>query len=637
MKLKVILLIVSILGSNINFATEFHVSKDGKDTNVGSLLKPFLTISKAVEKAKAGDIITVHKGVYREWVDPLRGGTINNRIVYRAAKGEKVEIKGSEVIKGWKKVENGVWKVVIPNSFFGDYNPYIDTIQGDWFRDWGRIHHTGEVFLSGKSFIEVKNLESVLKSKETKSADTLGKGYTWYCNSNDKNTTIWANFHSFDPNKERCEISVRRTCFYPRKPGVNYITISGFELSQAATQWAAPTAEQVGLIATHWNKGWIIENNIIHDSKCSGITLGKEKGTGHNVWTADKSIDGSVHYIEMIFKVLRNGWNKENIGSHIVRDNEIYDCGQTGICGSFGAAFSVIEGNHIHHIYTKRQYSGSELAGIKFHGAIDAIIRKNKINNSYRGIWMDWMTEGVRISQNLLFENDKEDMWFEVNHGPYLVDNNVLLSKVGLINQSSGGAFVHNLFVGKTKLWAEPGRYTPYLLPHSTKIAGVSSISSGDNRFYNNIFIGIGKGKGIDEVGINVYGLSTLNDSLRLAWENKNKRKIKVPSFINNNVYLNGAVPYKDEKQFTQNDELDPVVKLVHENGSLYLEFKLNKEDLKCGAKYIKTEILGKTKMSKAAYENIDGSPLIINTDYLKTKFSNTEIVPGPFSDINIG
>ncbi len=629
--------ILIVIASYSLQANEYHVSKKGNDTNVGSLSNPFLTISKAVENAFPGDTITVHEGVYREWVNPIRGGNIDNRIVYRAAKGEKTEIKGSEIIKGWEKVDNGVWKVIIPNSFFGDYNPFLDSISGDWFKDWGRIHHTGEVFLSGKSFFEEKNLSSVLNSKESKSDNNLGRGYTWYCESNDRNTMIWANFQDFNPNKELCEISVRRTCFYPSKPGINYITIRGFELSQAATQWAAPTAEQVGLIATHWNKGWIIENNLIHDSKCSGITLGKEKGTGHNVWMADISIDGSVHYIEVIFKALRNGWNKEDIGSHIVRHNEIYNCGQTGICGSFGAAFSLIEGNHIHDIYTKRQFAGSELAGIKFHGAIDAIIRRNRINNSFRGIWMDWMTQGVRISQNLLYDNDNMDMWFEVNHGPYLVDNNIFLSKVGLVNQSNGGAFVHNLFTGETKIWAEPGRYTPYQLPHSTEIAGVSSISSGDNRFYNNIFIGIGKGKGIDDVGIDVYGLSTFNDSLRLAWQNPNKRKIRVPSFINNNVYLNGAVPYKNEKQFVQNDELNPGIKLLDETEGLYLEFNLNKEDLKCGAKYITTETLGKTKMSKAAYENIDASSLIINIDYLETNFSNTEIVPGPFSGINIG
>lgn len=72
----------------------------------------------------------------------------------------------------------------------------------------------------------------------------------------------------------------------------------------------APTAEQIGMVATHWNKGWIIENNIIHDSKCAGITLGKERSSGHNSWLADLSIDGALHYIEVTFNAVRCGWNK---------------------------------------------------------------------------------------------------------------------------------------------------------------------------------------------------------------------------------------------------------------------------------------------------------------------------------------
>ena len=50
----------------------------------------------------------------------------------------------------------------------------------------------------------------------------------------------------------------------------------------AATPWTPPTADQPGLLGANWSKGWIIENNIIHDSKCSGISLGKEGLTGDN-------------------------------------------------------------------------------------------------------------------------------------------------------------------------------------------------------------------------------------------------------------------------------------------------------------------------------------------------------------------
>ena len=90
------------------------------------------------------------------------------------------------------------------------------------------------------------------------------------------------------------------------------------------------------------------------------------------------SLDGSLHYIEVTFRTLRNGWSKENIGSHIVRNNEIFNCEQTGMCGSMGAAFSVIENNHIYNIWTKRQFDGAEIAGIKFHAAIDTKIREKQ-------------------------------------------------------------------------------------------------------------------------------------------------------------------------------------------------------------------------------------------------------------------
>ena len=57
--------------------------------------------------------------------------------------------------------------------------------------------------------------------------------------------------------------------------GGRVITLSGFEVSQAATQWAPPTAYQEGMIGPHWSKGWIIEDCEVYESKCSGISLGK--------------------------------------------------------------------------------------------------------------------------------------------------------------------------------------------------------------------------------------------------------------------------------------------------------------------------------------------------------------------------
>jgi len=110
-------------------AQVYHVAKDGDDQNTGTKKEPFLTISKASEMAIPGSKIIVHEGIYRERITPPRGGTAdNNRIVYKAAKSEKVVIKGSEVINNWVKFKGNVWKATIPNGFFGNFNPYKELI-----------------------------------------------------------------------------------------------------------------------------------------------------------------------------------------------------------------------------------------------------------------------------------------------------------------------------------------------------------------------------------------------------------------------------------------------------------------------------------------------------------------------------
>lgn len=54
-------------------AEEYHVSKTGSDLNPGTKDAPFLTISKAASVARSGDVVTVHEGIYREWVNPVNG------------------------------------------------------------------------------------------------------------------------------------------------------------------------------------------------------------------------------------------------------------------------------------------------------------------------------------------------------------------------------------------------------------------------------------------------------------------------------------------------------------------------------------------------------------------------------------
>ncbi|MCK5835161.1 MAG: DUF1565 domain-containing protein, partial [Lentisphaeria bacterium] len=237
---------------SLALAKEYHVAKTGDDKNNGSLTAPFKTISAATKVVQAGETITVHAGVYRERINPTRGGISNEeRITYQAAKDEKVIIKGSIIAKNWTKIGNDSWKTTIPNSTFGKFNPFNDQIRGDWFISKGRTHHTGAVYLNGHWLTEAKNLETAIKP--------FDKTALWFATVNHKDTTIVAQFKDVNPNQQLIEVNARQSVFYPAKPGINYITVRGFTLEQAATNWAPPTAEQVGIIGTHWSKGWIIE------------------------------------------------------------------------------------------------------------------------------------------------------------------------------------------------------------------------------------------------------------------------------------------------------------------------------------------------------------------------------------------
>jgi alpha-N-arabinofuranosidase len=600
-------------------AAEFHVALRGNDANPGTQAAPFRTIQRAADLAQPGDVITVHEGVYRQRVNPPRGGRSDqDRIVYQAAPGEKVEIKGSEVVKNWVKVQDDVWKATVANSLFTGFNPYSDLIRGDWFHPKGRQHHTGAVYLNGDWLTEAARLDDVLKP--------AGAAPLWFAQVDKETTTIWAQFKGVDPNGQLVEINVRRTVFYPEKPGMNYITVRGFALRHAATPWAPPTAEQVGLIGTHWSKGWIIENNVVSHSVCSGIALGKYGDRWDN--TSANTAEG---YVKTIDRALQNGWNKETIGHHVVRNNTISHCEQAGIVGSLGPIFSVVTGNTIHDIHVRRLFSGAEMAGIKFHAAIDVEISRNHIFRTCRGLWLDWMAQGTRVSRNLFHDNASEDLFVEVNHGPFLVDNNLFLSAVNLLDWSEGGAYAHNLLTGKIISRPELGRSTPYHPPHSTALAGLRNIQGGDNRFYNNILIGrgesstaAGKPAGKDHRSADGCGLCVYDAR-------------EFPLQTGGNVYYRGARPYAKEANHVVQAGVDPKTRIVEEGRNVYLHLTLGQTAPRPNTAMVTTGRLGKARIPGLPFENPDGSPLKIDEDYFGKKRNEASPTPGPFENPGAG
>jgi len=716
-------------------AAELYVAIAGNDANPGTQAAPLRTIQRAADLAQPGDVITVHEGVYRERINPPRGGeSETNHIVYQAASGEKVEIKGSEVVKNWERVQGDVWKVTLPNSFFGSFNPYSDLIHGDWFNPKGRQHHTGSVYLNGDWLIEAAKLDDVLlpggvtfkapkqsillnvawirpgeyasgeripaancaarqgtrnapcveggecigwinhgdwlryvhvnfgrgaEQMEIRAAsatdgglieihvdapdgellgtcavpntggwqawssfkarikpvtgfktvclvfknhpsDALNAGL-WFAQVDAANTTIWAQFIGVNPNEQQVEINVRQTVFYPGKTGINYLTVRGFAMRDAATPWAPPTAEQIGVIGTHWSKGWIIENNVISHSICSGIALGKYG----DAW--DNRSESAKGYIGTIQRALTNGWNSATIGHHLVRNNTISHCEQTGIVGSLGCSFSTVTGNTIHDIHVRRLFSGAEIAGIKFHGAIDVQISHNHIYRTLLGLWLDWMAQGTCVAANLFHDNGC-DLMLEVDHGPFLVANNIMLSPQTQLVVSQGGAYAHNLIAGSLRVKSFDSRETPFHKAHSTEFAGLHNNPCGDVRYNNNLFVNRGDVSPYD--------------------------KTLLPVQMAGNVFLKDAKPCRQETNALLKPEFDPVVKLVDKADGFYLELKFDKTwSAERTRKLVTTELLGKASIPNLPFEHADGTPYRINTDYFGKPRNAANPTPGPFEN----
>jgi alpha-N-arabinofuranosidase len=621
-KLFILLALSFVLFDSLS-AKEIHVSVNGDDANDGTMQKPLRTISQAAQTAMPGDVITVHAGVYREQIIPPRGGdSESQRIVYQAASGEKVEIKGSEIIKGWQKAGNDTWIVKIPNSFFGKFNPYIDLIHGDWFTPTpkDRKYHTGAVYINGDWLMEAATMEEVMKAADEKNP-------LWYTSADSSTTTIWAQFKNINPNTETVEINVRQTIFYPDKPFINFITLRGFIMQHAATNWAPPTAEQMGLVGTHWSRGWIIENNVVQYSKCVGIALGKYGDEFDN-----KDTESAKGYVGTINRALSFGWNKGTIGGHLVRNNTIAYCEQTGIVGSMGCAFSIIEGNIIHDIHIRRLFSGAEMAAIKFHGAVDVQIMNNHIYRSNMGVWLDWMAQGAQVKNNLMHDNSL-DIFLEVDHGPMLISNNILLSGTSLLMNSSGAAFVHNLFGGKMDVIVYDSRLTPYHKPHSTFVENLHDNPCGDVRFINNLFVNEGNasqyGSALLPVTFegNVFTSGTTgpdpgnrqNRFGELSGEAKEEfKKMKILTAVEINTM--------------KKTDFDGSAKLAAAEGGIYLELALDKSWL-TGQKrsLVTTGSLGKAIVPDLSFENTDGSEVKIDKDYSGEKRNVANPSPGPF------
>lgn len=386
------------------------------DDGPGTPEVPLLTIGEAASRAMPGDTVRVHAGVYRERVAPERGGESGRPIIYEAAPGEHVTIKGSEVwTPEWTPVADraGVYAAVIDERLFGgDRDPYRTAQIAS---PGGQRLTLGQVFVGGVPLRQVSTPEQV---------DTApGR----WCVTED-GAAIRVHFPlGLTPALATTELTVRRVVFAPRRRGLNHITVRGFVIEHAANQfplnfWVSRGAPQAGMLGCRGGYGWVIEHNTIRFARGVGIDCGAE---------GPADADGLGQPMS------------EHTGGHLIRFNTVVDNGASGIVG-WHTNHTRVVGNVIER-NNRLGFSAAEKAGVKLHGFVGGLIEGNLVrHNDGPGIWLDNIWRHARITRNVVVGNTGTNLFIELGEGPLTVDHNVFAYAVGSQGLAGDGVYAHD-------------------------------------------------------------------------------------------------------------------------------------------------------------------------------------------------
>lgn len=125
--MKKTILFFLLLTAVSGYTRDYFVSPQGNDSGNGSRQQPFRTIGKAVSVVKAGDIVTVAGGTYRETVTIRVSGTAEKPIIFRGAPDETVLITGAvPVTVKWKKVPG--YRFIYASATPWEINMFFDSL-----------------------------------------------------------------------------------------------------------------------------------------------------------------------------------------------------------------------------------------------------------------------------------------------------------------------------------------------------------------------------------------------------------------------------------------------------------------------------------------------------------------------------
>jgi len=195
-----------------------------------------------------------------------------------------------------------------------------------------------------------------------------------------------------------------------------------------------------------------------------------------------------------------------------------------------------------------------------------------------------------------------------MNHGPTLVDNNIIIGKRGISSNSEANILVHNLLVDCNFGYStDTDRMSQYYKPHTTIEYAKKSVIPREEKWFNNIFVRVGPS--------NVQNAEGYQSDYNVFWEGAEKSS------------------FGDDHSIIDAFETSLILK-EHELG-VEISFVANNSPFEIKAPLVNGDLVGVFTTTGQSIEDYLGNPITVDMDFNGKKFKNP--VPGPISDLKEG
>lgn len=440
----------------------------GSDTNSGSELTPFKTITKAEQMASAGSVILLRGGTYRQCLNFTKSGQTGNPITYAGFPNETATISGFLVVSNWSTWSNGIYRAAV--SPVPSYHVLINGesgIESRWpnYTNWDyvmstRAYATGDgnsgAFPTGKDQIIDYNIPDNMPTNWLVGAKCLYQSWyrTW-----SKGDDVITNFNPMTKT-----ITLNRMMDYSDQ---GQLVIGGnafpFELHGSVglidmdKEWAYEASSGMLYVQTPGGVDpatLVIEsqftNTTVNFSSVSNVRLENVQIRGGSIQTASTSANCVVNNVHMRFAISpsnlvgtndefsdsdfidsRNGTiniagtsdrfvnnNVSNIGEqnrllYLAGSGHLLAYNDIGI--SFGCALSLSATKRcqiVHNTFTQFSLRNKDMGAIYsvFNGGMTEIAC-NRFLNSYdaavhtHGVYLDGQASYYLIHHNLTYDD----------------------------------------------------------------------------------------------------------------------------------------------------------------------------------------------------------------------------------------